>query len=98
MAATLKTVFNDIGQDVVFNRGLVRRIISYVNGFVTKTDDSINFFGDALIGVYPIRYTNDDKIMWFDEVLQLDEVALKADVYSLESIDTSFKVSSYNWN
>lgn len=94
MAATLKTVFNDIGQDVVFNRGLVRRIISYVNGFVTKTDDSINFFGDALIGVYPIRYTNDDKIMWFDEVLQLDEVALKADVYSLESIDTSFKVSS----
>ena len=37
MAGTLKTVFNDIGQDVVFNRGLVRRIIGYVNGFVTKT-------------------------------------------------------------
>ncbi len=94
MAGTLKSVFNDIGQDVSFNRGLVRRIISYVNGFVTKNDDSINFFGDALIGVYPIRYTNDDKITWFDEVLQIDELALKADVYSLDTIDTNFRVSS----
>lgn len=87
MQRTLKGVFNEVGASVKFDRNLAKRIRKYVNSFVTKTADSINFFGDALIGVYPVKYTTEDRNMWFDEILDIDEFTLRSEVYSLPTID-----------
>jgi hypothetical protein len=94
MASTIHQLFEEYGSHIKFDKKMLKRLTRYVSSFVNKNEDSINFFGDALIGVYPVKYTKEDKDIWFDEVLDMDELSLKKDLHSLESINTSFVVSS----
>jgi len=94
MKETIKSVFADIGKDIKFDKRLLKEISKYVNGFITKNEDSIHFFGDTLIGVYPVKFVKEDRDSWFDDVLELDDLTLKRDLHSLPSIDPKFVVSS----
>lgn len=96
-------VFDKYGEDLKFDRRLMKRVITYVSAFVNKNEDSINFFGDALIGVYPVKFTPEDKGIWFDDVLDLDDLSIRKELRSLEVINPSWNVSSdvtnhsYGW-
>lgn len=71
-----------------------RNIVSFDVGFVTKNSDHVNFFGSPLLGVYPARWTDDERNRWVDDILQADEIALKEDLYELPAIDRNFLVTS----
>ncbi len=78
-----------------FDRNLVKLVLLYVNNFIKKDENHINFFGGNLIGVYPIRWTTEDKLSWVYDVLAIDEFEeLSNNLYSLPSIDKAFNVSS----
>lgn len=90
----ISKVFDTYGSGVKFDKRFTKDLHKYVSAFVNKNEDSVNFFGDALLGVYPVKFTNEDKSIWFDEVLDIDEVSIRKDLHSLECIDPSFRVSS----
>lgn len=90
----VKRVFEEHFEHIKFDKKLAKRVLRYISGFVNKNEDSVNFFGDALLGVYPVRFTKEDKDIWFDEVLDVDEISLRKDLHSLEIIEPKFKVSS----
>ena len=53
----------------------------------------IQFFGSILIGVHKVRFTDDDRLAWFDDVLDVDEISLTNSLHSVPTINPEFMVS-----
>ncbi|WP_257292720.1 hypothetical protein [Endozoicomonas sp. ONNA1] len=95
---TVNSLFKIITKDVSVNKELVQSVKKFVRTLINRNAESIAFFGDALLGVYPIRFTREDRELWFDEILNIDELELDRGVKSLPNIDNAFKVSSDSVN
>lgn len=94
MFNTIKEVFDHHCKHLKINEQLARNIITFDNQFVTKNTDHVNFFGSALLGVYPVRWTDYERNTWLDDVIDLDEIGLKIDLFKLKSIDPKNKVAT----
>lgn len=98
MANSIKQVFEEEAEELKIDRGLYRDIASFERDFVNRDDNSIAFFGSNLLGVYPIRFKQNDRNRWFDDVLDMDDYAAKEKLHSLESINPAFHVQSDVFN
>lgn len=97
--ATLKEIYDRHFSEVKFDRNLCQRIIRYSNQFMTKDRDHTEFFGNGLMGVNLIYFTNDDTRKFFEDVLGIDEVALRDDFkHNAESVNMDFNVMSEPFN
>jgi hypothetical protein len=77
-----------------FDREFVLKYVTYVNNFVRKDENSINFFGGPLIGVYRIVWSQEDKIAYIEDVMEFDDMTmLTKDLHSLPGINKDFHVS-----
>lgn len=94
MAKTLKDVFDDHAELTKFDNDFVSRAHKYERAFVNKNEDNIVFLGNGLMGTPRFIYSRNDRDEFFDEVVKIDEGAMKNDVYSLPHIDPSFNVAS----
>ena len=94
----IKRVFQSHLEHLKPDNNLARHIRIYEQSFANKNNEHVSFLGSALLGVYPIRFTTDDRDMFFDEVLDADEYDIKKDLFDLPCIDPSFKVSSDVFN
>lgn len=90
----IKEVFEHHCSHLVFDQKLLKKIQTYERRFVTKNDTHISFFGGNLLGVDPVRFKDEDRNRWFDEILEVDEQALEDDLYALEEVVTHRHVSS----
>jgi hypothetical protein len=73
---------------------LPKHLRMYESGFVSKNSDHIQFFGGHLLGVHPVKFLPNDKMRWFDEIIQADELVLRNDLYELPTIHQDWIVSS----
>ncbi len=91
MAVTIKSVFEAVAQDVVIDAALIKRIHDYQVAFVNRNADHISFFGGNLMGVHPMRFRPQDRVSWFDDVLNMDELALSDGIADVADIDAEWK-------
>lgn len=91
---TLLTVMNQYHGSTRFDQSFMQRLTRYYYKLFTKNEDVLSFFGEGLWGVYPIYFTNEDGKYWFEEVLDVDDVALTKAIHSLDSIETHWKRAS----
>lgn len=97
--ATLKEIYDRHFSEVKFDRNLCNRIIRYSNQFMTKDRDHTEFFGNALMGVNLIYFTDSDNRKLFEEVLGVDEAALREDFkHHASSVNMDFNVMSEPFN
>lgn len=81
--------------DVTVNRDFVRRVVEYQNRFIRKNEDTINFLGGNLIGVYSFKYLEEDRLEWIEDILRIDDIdGLKNEVHNNTKINKEFFVSS----
>lgn len=90
----IKAVYDQHCAELKVDVKLAKEIIKFDAHFVTKNSDHVSFFGSALLGVYPIRWTDDERNRWLDDILQVDELALKDDLHALPTIDPEHKVAT----
>ena len=91
---TINDVFNTHIK-IKLDREFLLSFLTYVNTFVRKDENHIAFFGGNLIGVYPIKWTVDDKMVLIDEVFKIDDYdQLCHDIFDLPEINKNFQVSS----
>lgn len=77
------------------DRAFMAKVLTYVDHFVRKDENNLNFFGSNLIGVYPVKFIDEDKFDWLELVLQIDDYdKLKSDIYELPDIDKSWHIAS----
>lgn len=91
---TIKKVFDEYCKDLKIDAKLIKAIKSFDQGFITKNSDHISFFGSGLLGVYPIKWLDEDRDMWVDDILKVDDLGLEADLHALDSIEVEHKVTS----
>ncbi len=94
MATNVKKVFIQY-TDVKFNRDFVKKVLDFVNRFCRKNEDTINFLGGNLIGVYSFKFLEEDKLEWIEDILKIDDIdGLKNELHNSTKINKDFFVSS----
>ncbi len=91
---TIKDVFDDLSEDIKFNKSDVIKINNLCVNFVTKNNDHRSFFGGKLIGLYVIRFTLSDESEFFDTMFNIDVGSAKKMAAKITTINQTFKVSS----
>ena len=94
----LLTIFDEIFKSVKFNKDLAKKIYQFQIGFVNKNEDHMLFFGGNLLGVQVVRFTPTDYNVFYDNVLGVDPDLIIRAIATESTIDTTFKVSSDNFN
>lgn len=85
--------------DIKIDRSAALRVFNYVDGFMNKNEFHISFFSGNLFGVHPIRFLDEDRHLWFEEVLELlDPHSAQDDLNELDDINPNFKVTSSLFN
>lgn len=95
---SIKSVFNDICTNFVADQRMLQKLRRYEQRFVNKNEDHINFFGGVLMGVHPVRFTQDDRQTWFDEIIGTDELNIKPAIHALPTLVITRKVSTDTMN
>lgn len=90
MYKTVKEVFDDHCSGISIDNKLCEKIALMKNNFITKNPDHAGFFGGNLTGVHVVRFTNNDRARWFEEILQYPESELTHDLNQL--IDPNYYV------
>lgn len=83
MDKCVRDVFNDVCKHVVIDNAFSKRVERYLNEFISKNPDHASFFGGNLIGVHPVRFTPNDRLKFFDEILTTDEDLLESRCHAL---------------
>ncbi len=81
----IKAVFDELCPHVKFDRALYQRIITMQEGFVNKKREHVEFFGGTLTGVQVVRFTDADRDVLFDSILQIDEDTLESLLYNIKN-------------
>lgn len=93
MQTTVKDVL-DKHTNFKLDRRFIKDVLQHVSNFIRKDENSINFFGGNLIGVYPVKWLNEDKELWLDLIGIDDLDSLRDDINAVEGINPEFRVSS----
>lgn len=86
MAANIKVIYDNATADLRFDNQLIKDIDRFTQQFIYKNDDHVNFFGSNLTGVYPVRFTTQDKNDWNIGILDLDETFVRKKIVALPYI------------
>lgn len=81
--AQLRSVLDRFCSHLKFDARFVTTLRHTVQGFKTKNDDHIGFFGAGLLGVHPARWTDEERNWMFDEVFRLDERELREEILKI---------------
>jgi hypothetical protein len=99
MKQSIFTIFEDEAGKLKIDSRLIKEVVRYVARFVNKNDDTLQFLGSPLIGVYPFRYIKTDENEWFDDVLEMDDLTLQSNIREHfgapgNDLDAGWKISS----
>lgn len=98
MSQLVKHVFEQVCSDLVIDANLAKAIIKYQLSFSTKNDQHIQFFGGHLTGVQVVRFTDQDRQLWFEDILKTDEDYLQKELLKLPTVHEEHKVASNAMN
>lgn len=90
MNENIKSIFDRHGAHLKFDAKLLKEIHQWRVGFANRNQDHAAFFGGNLFGVHPIRFRTSDRLAFTDEILGLDEYAVRKDIIALDTVDESW--------
>ena len=76
MYKNVREVFNDYCSSLPIDTKLCDRIEQYLNSFITRSPEHAQFFGGDTIGDTVVKFINSDRLRWFEEILQVDELTI----------------------
>lgn len=81
--ALIKKIFDTNLAGLKVDNRLCDAIIKYEHSFVRKNQEHVDFFGSALLGTHRVIWGTEDRNRWLDDILEVDEIALRKDIYDL---------------
>lgn len=92
----IKEVFDRECSDIEFDARFFKKTCELEARFVSKNQESLEFFGGNLFGVHRVRFTEDDRDRLFIDVMGADDQSLKDQLYALRTSNGS-KVINTDW-
>jgi hypothetical protein len=90
----VRNVFEQQCHSVIIGESLAKKIVQYQLAFVAKNDEHVKFFGGHLTGVQIVRFTDADRLVWFQEILQVNEHVLQEALFELPTVNRDHQVAS----
>lgn len=81
--ALIKDIYDSNLSQLKIDATLCKDIIKYEHSFVRKNQEHVDFFGSALLGTHRVIWGNEERNKWLDDILEVDEIALRKDIYDL---------------
>lgn len=75
---------------IVLNQNLNKKLADYVKWFMNMNDEHVAFLGANLTGVNKIRFTTDARLQLTEEILTIDESAIRQEVRALAHIGANW--------
>lgn len=94
----VKDIFDGLVDDLVINPRWVSKLRSYVYGFATKDNAHTEFFGSPFLGTHRVLFKTSDRVTFFNDIIDVDEVRLRDELIKTKWINKDFKVSSEPFN
>uniref|UniRef100_A0AAU8L0C3 Virion structural protein n=1 Tax=Pantoea phage Survivor TaxID=3232176 RepID=A0AAU8L0C3_9CAUD len=94
----VKDIFDAYVDDLVINERWVKTLKRYVYGFATKDNDHTEFFGSPYLGTHRVLFKTSDRVTFFRDIIDVDEVRLRDELIKTKWINKDFKVSSEVFN
>lgn len=94
----VKDIFDGLVDDLVINQRWVSTLRRYVYGFATKDNDHTEFFGSPYLGTHRVLFKTSDRVTFFRDIIDVDEVRLRDELIKTKWINKDFKVSSEAFN
>lgn len=94
----IRSIYGEECAHVRADLNLFKKVCEMEARFVNKKEEHIQFFGGNLTGVHVVRFAQDDFDIFFDEILEIDEVVLSERIWSLPDINREYKISSNIFN
>ena len=80
---------------LTFDRNFLLKVVRYVENFKRKDSNTINFLGGNLVGVYPFKWLDEERLVWVHDILGIDDFEIiKDEIHSLDAINPEFNISS----
>ena len=76
------------------NKFLLDRLVNFRINWSNKDDQYIEFLSSGLIGAHNIRFSKQDEGFLFIDILNIKQDQLQKDIYKVNGINRSWKVSS----
>lgn len=94
----VKDIFDGLVDDLVINPRWVSTLRRFVYGFATKDNDHTEFFGSPYLGTHRVLFKTSDRVTFFRDIIDVDEVRLRDELIKTRWINKDFKVSSSAFN
>ncbi|UOX39453.1 putative virion structural protein [Aeromonas phage ZPAH34] len=92
-------IFNElVGDNLIINPRWVSTLRRFVYGFSTKDNEHTEFFGSPYLGTHRILFKTSDRVTFFNDIIDVDEVKLRDELIKTRWINKDFKVSSDAFN
>ena len=92
-------IFNElVGDNLVINPRWVSTLRRFVYGFATKDNEHTEFFGSPYLGTHRILFKTSDRVSFFNDIIDVDEIKLRDELIKTKWINRDFKVSSDAFN
>jgi hypothetical protein len=80
----IKDLFDHHCGHLVFDKKMLSRAIAMQESFVNKNHTHVVFFGGSNTGVEKVRFTDADRDLLFDTILEVDEDLIESQLHSLK--------------
>lgn len=90
----IKDVFYYHLNGLNFDKELINKLNMFRLAWSQKDDIYIEFLGSNLLGVHPIRFSENDENNILVNILNIDKNTLKTDIFNLEDIKKNWKITS----
>lgn len=98
MYQTIAQVFEHHCKDLKVNDKFVNQLTALMYGFVHKNDEHAEFFGGNLTGVQKVRFLTSDQNELLIDMLDLDPLAVKKDIFTVPGVNEEWKRSTDVYN
>lgn len=93
MAKSIREILID-NSECIFDKKKLNQVVAFYINFLHKNDNHVNFFGSNLVGVYPVRFHEDDTNELLDDIGEvIDFASLKSDLHANPEIVPSRMIS-----
>lgn len=94
----VKDIFDGLVDNLIINPRWVSTLRRFVYGFATKDNDHTEFFGSPYLGTHRVLFKTSDRVTFFRDIIDVDEVRLRDELIKTKWINKDFKVSSEAFN
>lgn len=94
----VKDIFDQLVPDLEINQRWFSTLRRFVYGFATRDNEHTEFFGSPYLGTHRIVFKTSDRVTFFTDIIDVDEVKLRDELIKTKWINKDFKVSSDAFN